>query len=869
MTAPPSARRPFVVLKFGGTSVSSRPNWDNIAKVLRARLAAGEQPVVVHSAVSGVTDRLEALFTQALAGDPAAALAQLRERHEKLAADLGIPLPAGVDARLRELEKIAAGVALVREVSDHIRARVMGAGELMATELGVAFLAAQGLDVEWVDAREVLHAEQRAGASSKANVLSATCDFAPDAAMQERLSAVQGRVYLSQGFIASDDAGHTVLLGRGGSDTSGSYFAAKLAAARLEIWTDVPGMFSANPRGTPSARLIRSLHYDEAQEIASSGAKVLHPRCLLPVRQYGIPLHVYATQTPELEGTVISATPAGADAARVKAIAMKKGITLVSMESPGMWHQVGFLADAFQVFKQHGLSVDLVSTSETNVTVSLDPAANTLDQAAMDGLLESLSQLCRAQVIGPCAALSLVGRQIRGILHELGDALALFEEQRIHLLSQAANDLNFTLVIDEEQGDRLVSQLHELLIRTTPDDRVMGPTWEALYRPQAAATQAKPWWQDASTELQALAHAHGAAYVYDTSTLQAQARALRGLKSVDRVHYAMKANNHGGVLRVLDAEGLCFECVSRAEVEHALREVPGLTLDRVLFTPNFAPRAEYEWALATGVRLTLDNLHPLREWAALFAGREVFVRLDPGHGHGHHQKVRTAGQHSKFGVPLFELDELARLAQAAGVRITGLHAHVGSGVFATDTWRDVGDALAAAAARFPDVRVLDLGGGLGVPDRPDKPAVDLVALDAAIADFRQRHPGLSRDLQVWLEPGRYLVAQAGVLVAEVTQLKGKGAMQYVGIATGMNSLIRPALYGAWHEIVNLTRLDTPATERYTVVGPICETGDVLGNDRQLPPTREGDVLLISTAGAYGHVMGSHYNLRDPATEILR
>ena len=134
--------RPFVVLKFGGTSVSSRANWDQIVHVLRLRLAAGEQPVVVHSAVSGVTDRLEALLAQAMNGDPSAALLGLRERHEQLAADLGVALPPGVDGRLRELEKIAAGVALVREISDHTRARVMGQGELLATELGVAIINA-------------------------------------------------------------------------------------------------------------------------------------------------------------------------------------------------------------------------------------------------------------------------------------------------------------------------------------------------------------------------------------------------------------------------------------------------------------------------------------------------------------------------------------------------------------------------------------------------------------------------------------------------------------------------------------------------------------------------------------------------------
>ena len=271
-----------------------------------------------------------------------------------------------------------------------------------------------------------------------------------------------------------------MLLGRGGSDTSAAYLAAKLAAQRLEIWTDVPGMFSADPRSTPSARLLRSLHYDEAQEIATSGAKVLHPRCILPARQYRIPLHVYATQAPELEGTVLGAE--GADGgAQVKAICTKKGITLISLESPGMWHQVGFLADAFQVFKDHGMSVDLVSTSETNVTVSLDPAANSLDNTRVAELVAELSRLCRVQVIGPCASVSLVGRNIRAILHQLGGAFEFFEEQKIYLVSQAANDLNFTFVVDENQGQRLVEQLHELLIRPRAGDRVLGPTWQQLF----------------------------------------------------------------------------------------------------------------------------------------------------------------------------------------------------------------------------------------------------------------------------------------------------------------------------------------------------------------------------------------------------
>ena len=851
----------FVVLKFGGTSVSTAANWRNIRDVVRKRLDEGLIPVVVHSALSGITDRLEALLAAASEGRHADALAVIAERHRALSAELGMGLPAGVQRHLDELGQIAAGIALVKETSDRVRARVMATGELMATELGAAWLSTQGLDVEWVDARTVLRSDVHTGASEKARILSATCDYAPDEALRARF-ATPGRVYLSQGFIAADERGNTVLLGRGGSDTSGAYFAAKLHAERLEIWTDVPGMFSANPKGVPNARLLRALHYDEAQEIASSGAKVLHPRCIMPVKQYDIPLYVYATQTPQIEGTHISAHPVGGDAAQVKAIALKKGITLISMESPGMWHQVGYLADVFQIFKMRGLSVDLVSTSETNVTVTLDPAANTLDKVALDGLLEGLEPLGRAEVIGPCAALSLLGRNIRGILHELGEALSLFEEERIHLVSQAANDLNFTFVIDEAQGDRLVTALHDLLIHGAVNDRVLGPTWTELQASGVTTAASLPWWHHRRSALLASLGDDDSAYVYDLSEVRKAASELTALQGIDAVHYAMKANPHPDVLRTLAAAGVGFDCVSPGEVEHLRASVPQLDASHVLYTPNFAPRHEYAWALAAGITVTLDNLYPLRAWPELFAGQSIFVRIDTGRGHGHHRHVRTAGVHSKFGVPLFEIDELDRLVRSAGARVVGLHAQTGSGIFSSDNWLAVAETLATLGERFSDVQVLDLGGGFGVPDKASRRPVDLDAVGRGLAAFRARHPRYT----LWIEPGRYLVAGAGVLLARVTQTKGKGAKQYLGIATGMNSLIRPALYGAHHEIVNLTRVDEPPAVVYDVVGPICESGDVLGHERALPESHEGDVVLIATAGAYGHAMSSRYNLREPSTE---
>jgi diaminopimelate decarboxylase/aspartate kinase len=248
----------------------------------------------------------------------------------------------------------------------------------------------------------------------------------------------------------------------------------------------------------------------------------------------------------------------------------------------------------------------------------------------------------------------------------------------------------------------------------------------------------------------------------------------------------------------------------------------------------------------------------------LFRGREVFLRIDTGQGRGHHEHVRTAGVHSKFGVPLFELDELGELAKRYDVQVIGLHAHTGSGVLNPNSWQPTARCLLDLTARFPDVRYIDIGGGLGVPEKPGQISLDLAALDAGLAELRQE----VGQRELWLEPGRFIAAPAGVLIAEVTQTKGKGEVQYLGVRTGMNSLIRPALYGAYHEIVNLSKLDQASTEIMTVVGPICETGDRLGSDRLLPPADEGDVMLIANAGAYGQVMSSEYNLRERIAEVL-
>ncbi|MFN2333867.1 MAG: bifunctional aspartate kinase/diaminopimelate decarboxylase, partial [Wenzhouxiangellaceae bacterium] len=839
------------VLKFGGSSVADASNWPIIAAQARATLDDDVGVVIVVSALAGITDLLESFMHAGDQPDPALIVDAIRERHARLAALSRIDC-AVLEPLYRDLRE-ALSAPLFGAGTGPAQAKLLALGELLSSTLGREIIAAHGLDCQWLDSRELLLSREDRRRNERACYLSAHCEVQPDREIGQRLAG-RGRLFIAPGFVARDGHGHTVLLGRGGSDISAALIATLLDVDRVEIYSDVPGLFSADPRRIPAARLLRSISYREALELAAMGAKALHPRALLPLRKHRIPLWLRQTARPELEGTRI--TPdAREHGAQVKAIVARKNITLISLEGIDMWQQVGFLADVFGVFRDHGLSVDLVSTSESNVTLTLDPGANLTDERSLNRLVGDLGQLAQVDVKTDCASVSLVGIGIRTILHRLGPALEVFEQRRIFQVSQAANDLNLTFVVEAKHADRLVRQLHQQIIPGgVGGDTTFGPSWDSLFRDDPMRTAESDWWRTRAGDLIDCMRDRDAAYIYNLDQVRKAAHKLGNLASVDRVLYSMKANPHPAILRAAVECGLGIECVSLAEARHALSAVAGLRAADLLFTPNFAGREEYRQALELGLVVTIDNPWILEHWGSDFAGRRVFLRLDPGSGLGHHKMVRTAGSNAKFGVPMNELQRVVKLARAHNVTICGLHAHTGSGIMHPDNWHRTFETLSEAARDLPDVEVIDLGGGLGVPDREAELPLDLAALGAGIEALKSR---LDRPLKIWLEPGRFLVSQAGVLVARVTQLKGKGDIRYVGIATGMNSLIRPALYGAWHEIVNLSRLGQPGERVYNVVGPICETGDVLGLDRLMPECREGDLLLIANTGAYGAAMASH------------
>ncbi len=277
--------------------------------------------------------------------------------------------------------------------------------------------------------------------------------------------------------------------------------------------------------------------------------------------------------------------------------------------------------------------------------------------------------------------------------------------------------------------------------------------------------------------------------------------------------------------------------------------------------------AEQADALAAGVMVNAGSLDRLERLGR--AGvREVCIRINPDVGDGHHEKVCTAGPLTKFGIPNAHLDQALAIAGASGMRIVGCHMHIGSGFLDASAFARACQVIFAAARRLPHLRFVDVGGGLGIPYKPGERPIDLRAvgreLGAAFAAFCAEY---GRELELRVEPGRMLVAEAGRLLTRVTSIKRtpEGRI-FVGCDTGFNHLVRPTMYGSYHRIANLTRPEAPA-QRVDVVGNICESGDIFARDRDLPEPHLGDVLALEDAGAYGSAMASTYNTRPLPAEV--
>jgi len=340
-----------------------------------------------------------------------------------------------------------------------------------------------------------------------------------------------------------------------------------------------------------------------------------------------------------------------------------------------------------------------------------------------------------------------------------------------------------------------------------------------------------------------------------------------------RIFYAAKANTNLSVLRILRDEGAYVDSVSPGEVFLALKS--GFPSEKILFTGTSVTDDELRFLLNSGVKINIDSISQLRRLLKMVTPDFISIRVNPEIGAGHHEHVITAGKQSKFGLWEDDLLKAYEIARAHGVRQFGLHMHIGSGVLNIEPFALAVERLLQIGKRVHDTLnisfdLVDIGGGFGVPYRPEEKALDIgLFSDKILALIKQRleEYGLGEPT-LGFEPGRYIVAEAGILLSAVNTIKTTPFKKYAGIDAGFNTLIRPALYGSYHHIVVANKMNENPCEVYDIAGPLCESGDILGRDRRLPELQEADLLAILNAGAYGFAMSSQYNSRPRPAEIL-
>lgn len=369
--------------------------------------------------------------------------------------------------------------------------------------------------------------------------------------------------------------------------------------------------------------------------------------------------------------------------------------------------------------------------------------------------------------------------------------------------------------------------------------------------------------------LQKIAREHGTPlYVYDAEKITQQYNILQqAFNHINtRFFYACKALTNISVLKHIRTLGCNIDCSSINEVYIALKA--GFTPQNILYTSNGIGFDEIETAVALGVNINIDSLSNLAKFGKAYGHNyPVGIRLRPNIMAGGNLKISTGHGNSKFGIPLEQLNDILVLVKQYQLNIVGLHVHTGSEIKDVEVFIKVADIFFELAPYFPDLQFLDMGGGFKVPYQENDKGTDIPLLAQRVRAVLEKFTAqYNRNFQVWFEPGKFLVSEAGFFITEVNVIKTTEAATFVGVNSGFNHLIRPMFYEAYHHITNISN-STAAIHEYAVVGNICET-DTFAWNRPLNEVREGDLLVFHNAGAYGFEMGSNYNARFLPAQVL-
>ncbi len=450
----------MVVMKFGGTSVENAVAIKRVIDIVKKE--PSKNIIVFVSACSGVTNDLIKSAQTVKIGDKDKSLNildRLRNRHKNIAEELLIQerydtVSEIIDDIFQELRNLVRGVYLIGELSDRSLDTFTSYGERLSSLIIHAAMENAGINAHLVDIREVMITDTNYGA---ARPITEKINKRANEILLPILES--DRIIITQGFIGSTEEGITTTIGRGGSDFSAAIIGSVLNAENIQIWTDVDGMMSADPRIIPEAKLIKEISFDEASELAYFGAKVLHPNTIFPAVQKNIPVRILNSRKPEIEGTLILKNPASDDSCIVKSIASKSGISVVNVTSSRMLLAHGFLAKLFSIFADHEISIDVVSTSEVSVSLTLD------NDEGLDAITEELENIGDIKIVKNKAIVCIVGE---GIKQTHGMAARIFKSLansniNIEMISQGASEINLTLVIDDKDINNAVKVLHDEL----------------------------------------------------------------------------------------------------------------------------------------------------------------------------------------------------------------------------------------------------------------------------------------------------------------------------------------------------------------------------------------------------------------------
>jgi aspartate kinase len=444
-------------MKFGGTSVEDPAAIERTAAIVQGRVAQGKNPVVVVSAMARVTDQLLRAASCAALGDRTGALAissRLRSRHRDTAAALvkdpenSAALVTLIDNKFDSLDEVLRGLAAILELTPRISDLIVSYGERISSQMVAAAFSERGIDAAHVDARDVIITDSEFGRA-------APIDALIEQRTQEQLVPLlkKGKVPVMGGFIASNEAGMTTTLGRGGSDFTGALIGGAVNADAIEIWTDVDGIMTADPRVCPDALRVKVISFEEAAELAYFGAKVLHPATILPAVRKNIPVLVLNSRNAANEGTrIISIAPHCKSP--FKSIAVKKKLSIIDVVASRMLMTHGYLRQIFEVFDKHKCAVDMVSTSEVSVSLTVD------SNASLPEISAELGKLADVKYEGKKALVCLVGEDIRGRNGMAAQVFNAIKHINVRMISQGASEINMSFMIDEDDADEAIRSLH-------------------------------------------------------------------------------------------------------------------------------------------------------------------------------------------------------------------------------------------------------------------------------------------------------------------------------------------------------------------------------------------------------------------------